>query len=503
MTIEDLEADLAAVRLAAAPDQWALAAYRLAVARAEAASQPDDLEQALGLLDKAARILTADRAPVEHGRILTAAANCHRASGRADRALELFVRAEKLLEPRAPVPERVGTLVNLGLACYEAGQPKPAIEALDRAVDLIRQIHGHGAIATDTPDHTIPQNETDTPDRGPDHDETDAPDQTIPQNDQDAPDPQPDHDETDTPDRGSDGDKAGSAPSRELDDELGRLLGAALINRAQARQAIGSDEDLVAAVEDYRAAVTALPGSSLQTGMASHGLGAAVLELFQRGVPGWDADTAVAAFGQSLAVLGHASFPFHHAVARHSLALAYEMRSGPGDQARALNSAHASISVFDPRLHPSHWRTAHATLARLEAALDDGGSGTGRLGHVAHLLAATTEAEREQLLRDRLLRAASLPSTPMGAELDALIGSLAALETDEYRLVLRTLIGVLMELPDPLLEAACETIFRVHREHESAAALDAALDSVINDRLFGPQRVRVRDLLEANGWIRP
>lgn len=440
MTVEDLEAALAAVSLAEAPDDWALAAYRLAVARSEAAGRPEDIDQALELLDKAARILTADRAPVEHGRILTAAANCHRGGGRARTALELFDRAADLLASRAPVNEHAGALINVGLARCEAGQPEAGIEALNRAIDLI----------VTSPEESVSDNGADLE-----------------------------------------------------DDEASRLLGAALINRAQAKQALGQDGDLGSAVDDYQAAVAALPASSLQAGMAAHGLGAAVLELCRRGSARWGAHDAVGAFEQSLSVLGHASFPFHHAVARHSLALAYEARGQPGDLARALNSAHAAIAVFDPRLHATHWRTAHATLARLEAELDRGDPGTSRAGHVARLLAATAETEREQLLRDRLLRAASLPPTGMGADLDSLIGSLADLDLDDYQRVLRSLIGVLMELPDRLLEAACATVCRVHTEHDSTEALDETLDSVISDRLFGPQRVRVRDLLEANGWVRP
>ena len=465
VTIEDLETELASVRLAEAPDDWALAAYRLAVARSETAGRPEDIEGALGLLDKAARILTADRAPVEHSRIITAAANCHRAAGRADRSLELFVRAADLIAPRAPAVEHAAALINLGLAHCEAGHPEPAIKALDRAVSLMT-------------DGRAQPSDTAVRDQG----SAGEPDQILG-------DWAPDQED-------------GSGESG-TDDEAGRLLGAALINRAQARQTLGHDDDLRAALDDYRGAIAALPASSLQAGMAAHGLGAAVLELCRRGVSGWSVDDAVNAFEQSLSVLGHTSFPFHHAVARHSLALAFEMRSGPGDLARALNSTHASLSVFDPRLHAAHWRTAHATLARLEDALGEGDPSGGRLSHVARLLAATDETEREQLLRDRLLRAASLPPMGMSAALEALVDSLAALDLDDYREVLRTLIGVLMELPDRLLEAACDVLCRVHRDHDSAEVLDETLDGVITDRLFGPQRVRVRDLLEANGWVRP
>ncbi len=436
MTVEGLEAELAAVSRAEAPNDWALAAYRLAVAKSEAAGRPEDVDQALELLEASARILTADRAPVEHGRILTAAANCHRAAGRPDRALELFDRAADLLASRAPANEQASALINVGLARGEAGQPEAGIEALNRAIDLL----------TASP-------------------------------------PEP------------------TAASE--DDEASRLLGAALINRAQARQALGHNDDLESAIGDYRAAVAVLPAASLQAGMAAHGLGAAILELCRRGSALGDPHDAVAAFEQSLSVLSHSSFPFHHAVARHSLALACETRGEPGDLARALNSAHAAVAVFDPRLHATHWRTAHATLTRIEAALDDGNPATSRASHLARLLADTTEAERELLLRDRLVRAASLPATRMSADLDSLIGSLAELELHDYRTVLRSLIGVLMELPDPLLEAACETLCCVHAEHDSTEMLDEALDAVITDRLFGPQRVRMRDLLEANGWVRP
>ncbi|MDE0160688.1 MAG: tetratricopeptide repeat protein [Acidimicrobiaceae bacterium] len=483
MSIKDLNAALAAVSIADAPDEWALAAYRLAVARSEAAGLPEDIDLALGLLDKAARILTADRAPVEHGRVVTAAANCHRAAGQADRALELFERAADLIAPRAPAAEHAAALINLGLAHCEAGHPEPAIEVLDRAVSLMT---GGRKQPSDT-DASHPGAAGD-PGPVPDASATDSEDSSR------DPGPVPDASATDSED--------GSRDPGPVD-EAGRLLGAALINRAQARQSLGRDEDVRAALGDYRSAMAALPTSSLQAGMAAHGSGAAALELCRRGVSGWSADDAVDAFEQSLSVLGHTSFPFHHAVARHSLALAFEMRGGLGDLARALNSAHASLAVFDPRLHAAHWRTAHATLARLEDALGEGDPSAGRLIHVARLLAATDETEREQLLRDRLLRAASLPPMGMRTALEALIGSVAALDLDDYREVLRTLVGVLMELPEQLLEAACDVLCRVHRDHDSTAVLDVTLDAVISDRLFGPQRVRVRDLLEANGWVRP
>ncbi len=439
MTIEDLESELSAVSLAEAPDDWAMAAYRLAVARTEAAGRPEDIDHALALLGKAARIFTIERAPLEHGRILIAVANCHRARGRTGDALEQFARAAEILALRAPAREYAGALINVGLALCEAGKPSDGVDTLNRAIEQILTTQDDpGTGQRDDPEH----------------------------------------------------------------EEMQRLLGAALINRAQARQTLGRDDELESAVSDYEAAVAALPPTSLQAGMAAHGLGATMLELCRRGSGVCDVHDAVEAFEQSLGVLSHTSFPFHHAVARHSLALAYELRGMPGDPARAVNSAYAAISAFDPRLHATHWHTAHATLTRLEAELDDGSQGSG-LNHVARLLANTTDAERDQILRDRLLRAASMPRVGMAADLGSLIDSLVGLGLEKYRHVLRSLIGVLMELPEQLLEAACGALCRAHQTHVSTEALDRVLDEVITDRLFGPQRVKVRDLLEAKGWERP
>ncbi len=474
MTVADLEAELAAVSLATAPDDWALAAYRLAVARSESAAHLDDIDEALALLDKSARILSAERAPIEHGRILTAAANCHRARGHHHKTLELFERAAGLLAARAPINEQAGALINLGLARCEAGQPQAGIEATDRAIDLLSLKHETA--------------------QGPARTERAPADEVSPNDQLLLADPSTVHVVTDPSTAHVATDPTG---------ETLRLLGAAHINRAQARQALSKTQDLELAASDYQTALEVLAAESLQAGMAAHGLGSTLLELCHRDSERWPATQAVDAFERSLSVLSHNSFPFHHAVARHSLALAYEARAEPGDAARALNSAQAAIAVFDPRLHDSHWRTAHETLTRLTSALDAVCPATDRSDHIARLLAAVSETECENLLRDRLLRVASLPVSGQSADLGALISSLASIDIHDYRRVLRSLVGVLMELPDRLLEVACATICAVHEASDSTEALDETLDSIITERLFGPQRVRVRDLLEANGWIRP
>ncbi len=434
MSLERLEAELAEIRAGHDPDGWALAAYRVAVARSESAAA-GDLAEALDLLERAGRILTEARSPVEYARICTAAGQCHRRLGRPDRAAPLFERAAGLVRDRAPAAEQAAALVNLGLALTETGRPAGAVEPLGRALDLLA---------------------------------------------------------------GADG------------DEAGRVRAAALINRAQALQALGGHSELERAAADYRAAAGAAAADAPQRGMALHGLGSALLEQIDRNQAGaggrsgaHGVDEAIGAFEQALGVLTEAAFPFQHAIARHSLAIAHERRGGPSDPARALAGVEAAMSIFDPRLHRPQWAAAADTLARLERTLEVAdGPGT-RADRFARLLAAVAADERTGLLRDRLARLAPAPEIRRRRELDGLASALTGLGPEEYETVMQSMVPVLMELPDPVLDSACAALAAAHRASGSAQAFDGALDRVIHDRLFGPQRVRVRDLLAANGWVRP
>jgi len=490
VSLEGLEAELARIRVGRDPDGWALAAYRVAVARSEAAD--GDLSGALDLLDRAGRILTEARSPVEHARICTAAGHCHRRLGRPEKAAPLFERAAGLVRDRTPAEEQAAALVNLGLALTETGRPNEAVEPLGRALDLLA---------------------------------------------------------------GADG------------DEAGRVRVAALINRAQALQAQGGDDELERAVADYRAAAVAGSPDAPQRGMALHGLGSAILEQIRRnaadggrarpgnsveeeedeatGGPqgrrmGEAIDTfepaerrdststaedrrigeAIDAFEQALGVLTEAAFPFQHAIARHSLAVAFERRAGPSDAARALAGAEAAMSIFDLRLHRPQWAAAADTLARLEQKLEEAdGPGT-RSDRFARLLAAVPPDERTGLLRDRLARLATAPEIRRRRDLDELAAALTRLDSQEheavdyeavgrecevvdYEAVMRSMIPVLMELPDPVLDSACASLAAAHRASGRVEVFDGVLDRVIHDLLFGPQRVRVRDLLTAAGWVRP
>lgn len=428
MDLVALEAELAQVRIGEDPDAWALAAYRLAVAKGELSTRPDQLDEALSLLERASRILTAERAPLEHGRILTAAASCHRAAGRSDRAVSLFEEVAELVASRASVAEHAASLVNVGLAQAEVDRPADAVVSLDAAIDMLRA---------------------------------------------------------------------------EDDDETTRLLGAALMNRAQAHQRLGSGDAIRAAIADYEAALAVLPPNYPQAGMAAHGLGSALLESGEHDSDDTVVKAAIAAFDRALGVFGPNTHPFQHAVARHSLALAYERRDSPGDLVRALNCAEAALVLFDPRLHPGQWHTAAEALARFEQGLNESHGPRSRIGHIVELLGNAESDERAALLRERLRRAANQPRPRLEAELQALSRAMVERPIAEYRVVLGSLIAVLMELPEHVLEVACESLCGAHRDVEDAVARDRALDDTVHDTLFGPQRVRMRDLLEANGWIRP
>lgn len=468
MSLERLEAELTRIRAGKDPDRWALAAYRVAVARSEAAA--GDLDGALDLLERAGRILTEVRAPVEHARICTAAGNCHRRLGRPEKAAPLFERAAELVRDRAPAGERAAGLVNLGLALTETGRPDAATEPLGQAVEILA----------------------------------------------DAADP-----------------------------ESRRVRAAALINRAQALQAQGGAGELERAVADYRSAADCADEDTPQRGMALHGLGSAILEQVRRdqaglgggdpgdaadggrgrpgnsaqssatedggaasGPPGRRIGEAIDAFEQALGVLTEAAFPFQHAIARHSLAVAFERRDGPFDAARALAEVEVAISIFDPRLHRPQWQAAAETLARLERKLEAAGPPGTRADHFARLLAAVTDDERAKLLRDRLQRLASAPEIRRRRDLDELAAALTRLGSEEheavgYEAVMRSMILVLMELPDSVLDSACVSLAAAHRASGRAEIFDETLDRVIHDLLHGPQRVRVRDLLTAAGWVRP
>ncbi len=228
-----------------------------------------------------------------------------------------------------------------------------------------------------------------------------------------------------------------------------------------------------------------------------------MMELLRGGREPELADEAIDAFGRCLRILTVNSFPFQHAVAQHSLALAYERRAGPLDQARALACLETAMSMFDPRVHQAQWRTAASAMERIEGALGEFRPKASRPDHFVVLLAETDVDERGGLLRGRLLPLSHQPGARVERALGDLVTALVGLGVDGYTVVVRSMIPVLMELPDRVLESACASLCAAHQASEAVATYDDALDGLIHDLLHGPQRVRVRDLLETYGWTRP
>lgn len=274
------------------------------------------------------------------------------------------------------------------------------------------------------------------------------------------------------------------------DDEAHRARGALHLNRAQAFQQL--PDGLERAVADYRAAVELLPPGGLQQGMALHGLATALLARNESGA-------AVDALHATLGVLGVAHFPMQHAIARHSMSVAYERRGAEHDLRRALFHADVAVRTFDPRLHRAAWTTASNMLDGLCTSLGISTAAEERACSFAMLLQAVDAGERRGLLRDHLGRVAVLPATVRLDELRLFISAVAALDGPDA--VIAAVVSVLMELPDDVLDDTCRSLAEAGAT--LGVAVDRSIDDAVHDVLFGPQRVRVRDLLVAHGWVRP
>ena len=147
--VDALERRLQGISAAEAPDHWALAAYRLAVAIGEDATvdRERSLRRALALLERAGLLLDAGRAPVEHGRILNARGATWRALGSPSQAIDAFRQAADLLRSRSGGAEIGSVLSNLGLAQLESGEVGAALGTFDEALSMLHASL-HEAVAT-------------------------------------------------------------------------------------------------------------------------------------------------------------------------------------------------------------------------------------------------------------------------------------------------------------------------------------------------------------------
>ena len=420
---------------------WAVAAYRLGMATAEqpTAHPEKNLRDALGLYQQAARILTAQRAPVEHARILNAAGSAHRMLGDPGTASRLFTEALGLMSGKGVDVEEASVLNNLGLVLTEGGRLDDAVEAFTLSL------------------------------------------QKLP--------------------------TSGDAPGS--DDEQIRTMLATKHNLGQVHLARGTAAGCDAAIEVLADAASVAGGTeaSMHTAMIDHTLGIAWKA--KAGLDPAERDhclgQAITTFERCLTVFTSVGFPMQHAIAKHNLGHAYAGRDDVASLQRALAYYEDSLNIFDPRLHQPQWQEAFANAEAVDARLEVMVPGATRADHIATLAGSMDDNERLMFLRQRLLQLERVPKKNQLERLTAMYYAIITQPAASFVASIRTIITVLMELPESLLESALESQLAAHAmldNHDQRAA-DFILDEAINALLFGPQRIRVRDMLEDIGWDRP
>ena len=450
-----LEARLRSISPAESPDQWALAAYRLAVALGEDSS-PDrelSLHQAAQLLERAARLLDAQRAPIEHARILNAAGATWRALGNTSQAVDSFAAAAALLSGRARDGEIGSVLSNLGLAQLERGDGAAALKTFDDALGVLRRAL--------------------TASSGPQEKRAFAsaalnraqallalPDGTLP----DA-----------------------ALPDAALPD---------CVLRDGHAMGWGPDASTAAiSTVEEGLAVSSIADAPLQVGMLRHTLGLIRMRADQP-------DAARDDFTSALAVFTRSSFPFQHAIANFNRGRASEQA---GDLRGALVDYETAAQLFDPRLHRDQWHEAATRLANVERQLMETFPDATRSDHIVGLLADANSAARLAMLRERIGQLWTRAPDVARAELRQLAQAAIRLSLEARDEVLRATIEVFMELPDEVLRSGLQAQLDAHAalpEPERLAA-DRRFDTAIQELVMGPQRVRMRDILYETGWERP
>jgi tetratricopeptide (TPR) repeat protein len=415
--------------------KWAVAAYRLGMATAEqpTAYPEQNLREALGYYQQAADVLTIERAPVEHARILNAAGSAHRMLGDPSTASRLFREALGLMAGKGVGIEEASVLNNLGLVLSEGGHLNDSIEAFTMSLEMI--------------------------------------------------------------------------PGE--NEEQVRTMLATKHNLGQVHLARGGLDGCDAAIAVLGEAATTARGTeaSMHTAMIDHSLGVAwkAKATVNPAASEHHLSEAIMAFERCLTVFTSVGFPMQHAIAKHNLGHALAGRIDVASLQRALAYYEDSLNIFDPRLHQQLWQEAYANAEAVEARLEVAVPGATRADHIATLAGSMDDTERLMFIRQRLVQMERLPKKNQLERLTAFSYAIITQPEASFVASIRTVITVLMELPETLLESALESQLAAHAmldNHDHRAA-DFILDEAINALLFGPQRIRVRDILEDIGWERP
>lgn len=402
-------------------DEWAYSALRLGTALAEVADSNAALQEPIALLRRAQRVLTADRAPVEHGRIATVLGTCFRRIGETSAALSHMDTAARLLRGRVSLAEHAATESNLATVLMEGGKLTEALPHADLAVKALAEIE--------------------------------APDETE-----------------------------------------RRALIAAYLNRGIIRQAMGgsyndSRGDFVAVLD-----LSAGADTVLQRGMAHHALGVLNKE------HGKFAD-ALSEFGNALLLLTSSTFPMQHAICRFNSAVTNEALGGTSDLRRALRDVTVALTIFDQRLHIAQRSAALEVRSRVITALAVACPDMTMSDHQIQSLLEMQGDARLTLMREIFSGVKSLPSDVRSQVLLDLCDSLVKVPDSEQLML--SLVTVIMEFPDGVLVDTLSALVASIHDHSRRNDLSREVDNVIHAVLHGPQRVRVRDVLEYFGWERP
>lgn len=287
-----------------------------------------------------------------------------------------------------------------------------------------------------------------------------------------------------------------------------RGWGAALLNRGQARAALGDEANLRAALEDYETALAEVESSeaSYHYALLYHSVGVADMALANL-VPEQATslfEEAADSFAESLTVLTRSGFPFQHALAKYNLGYAVERLDGVANLRLALACYEDCLAALDPRLHVPQRDMAFASLVRVESRLAEWAPAPGRAHHFVSLVADAAPDDRVPLMRDRLLRYLALPDPTRHKALVELAAAEYWLGPERARVLIQAELDVLVDLPNEYLTISLEARLEVLRQLGSdAVEAGRALDDAVGSQLGLPQRLFVRDFLYARGWERP
>jgi tetratricopeptide (TPR) repeat protein len=292
-------------------------------------------------------------------------------------------------------------------------------------------------------------------------------------------------------------------------DEGKRGVMSTLHNRGQAHTALGTEPGLEAALADFEEARGMIDPEEnpLHYGMVEHSVGVTCSALAKLSEDGRSSflQEAIRAFNNSLQVFTRTAFPYYYALVKHNLGLAHESQGGTANLRRALASFEDALAVFDTRLHADAWKTAFASLDRVEKQLN-ATDAKSRIDHWAALLAVAGLEERTVLVRERMFRLLALPEPRRTTTVAEVARAAGLLGYDEGRKVYESIMKLVIELPQETQSVSLRAIIEGHRSIEDLEVredADRALDQAIGDALGGPQRVAVRDFLEGEGWERP